>query len=151
MARGPARPVQQLPKASKCRAGMCSWLAAGYLEAAVKSALGGLRTLLQDSALSMSHDVDFGVVDLSSIATLSPDATDSLQRWQALLPPHAVRTDLTAQLSLPTGWTWSHSQDLRTQGQEWHCACRRSCALWSCSRGCTTPRSSLRARSSSPT
>ena len=70
---------------------MQRWLEAGYLECAIKSAFGGLRTLLQDSALCMSHDVDFGVVDLSQIASLSADAADSLRRWQALLPPHAVR------------------------------------------------------------
>jgi hypothetical protein len=51
--------------------------------------------LLTDSLISISHDVDFGVVDLSSLAPLSEDVGMALRSSQAILPPEAVRSSTT--------------------------------------------------------
>jgi hypothetical protein len=56
----------------------------------VKSVFGSLWLLLTNSLISISHDVDFGLVDLSSIPHLSEGVAAALESWQSLLPPRAV-------------------------------------------------------------
>jgi hypothetical protein len=68
-----------------------AWLDAGYLASAEEAAFDGLTTLLESSVLSISHDIDFGLVDLSSIVALPEGQHSSLQEWQRQMPTCKVR------------------------------------------------------------
>jgi hypothetical protein len=65
---------------------MATWLQKGMLDTVIGDALLNPRTLLQDSALSMSCALDFGQVDLSTQQDISDDDKKQLQVWTSLQP-----------------------------------------------------------------
>lgn len=90
-AAAPARPTLRTPKPRRVPKNLAAWLEAGYHDSAIADAFGSLATLLQDSVLAVSHNVDFGVVDVSGVSALGDDVRAELTHWQGLLPAKAVR------------------------------------------------------------
>jgi hypothetical protein len=85
------RPTLHCPKPVAMPANISQWLNEGCLSTVIEGALGGLSLLLESSLLRVSHDIDFGLVDISKLKQLNADGHSALQSWQSLCPPKAVR------------------------------------------------------------
>jgi hypothetical protein len=93
--RGPCRPALVVGKQCPPPNNLDNWLRSGCLGNVMTCVARSVSQLLTDSLISISHDVDFGVVDLSSLAPLSEDVGMALRSSQAILPPEAVRSSTT--------------------------------------------------------
>eukprot|EP00892_Ulva_mutabilis_P007975 jgi/Ulvmu1/554/UM001_0562.1 len=82
---GPGRGASDGSKAAPAPPELRGWLAAGNRPVVLQAALQNASTLLQDSHLAISHDVDFGQCSLSQT---EPPAEDQhlMQQWLAQAP-----------------------------------------------------------------
>ena len=62
---------------------MASWLQHGMVEVVTKDALRHPSTLMNDGALSISNDIDFGQFDLSKLHDIS-DSEKGRLSWNAI-------------------------------------------------------------------
>lgn len=84
------------PYLTRCKPGtatpaMATWLQRGMVDIVTKDALHNPSTLMHDGALAVSHDIDFGQFDLSTLHDISDDEKDRLTSWTSLQPHLTVR------------------------------------------------------------
>ena len=70
---------------------LAQWLLKGCLPEAIKGAFDAMRTALDPSVLRISHDVDFGLIDLSVSGRMDGEALAALEAWRGDMPQRAVR------------------------------------------------------------
>ena len=82
---------------------MTTWMQQGMVDVVIKDALKNPSTLMENATLSISHDIDFGQFNLSTMQDISDDEKDRLSSWSALQPRLSVRycTLHTAKLQQP--------------------------------------------------
>lgn len=61
------------------------------LDIVLSNCLRSPDTLMCDGALAISHDLDFGQINLSSMHDMSAAERETLNSWIALQPQHSVR------------------------------------------------------------
>jgi hypothetical protein len=65
---------------------LVKWFKADMLASVLQDGFRNPGTLLQDGALAMSCDVDFGTVDLSSTFDVSSEEKNDIVRWMGIRP-----------------------------------------------------------------
>ena len=88
----PERDTIQPVQSTKLPDLLVKWLEADYLRSALEGAMMARSLLFRRSALSFSHDIDFGLVDVSQLGRMGAEEQDALKSWQRLMPTRMVCT-----------------------------------------------------------
>lgn len=91
---GRGRGVPTAGRAAPAPTELRDWLRAGMRQEVLGGALQNIGTLVQDSTLEVSHDIDFGQCSLSK-HQLPPDEHISMQARAAQVPKLQVRLHAT--------------------------------------------------------